>query len=101
MGQFREISPEEKAEMEAEKKQKEEEEEKKAQSIKVGERCQVNNPKAPPIKRGTVMYVGKLSNLIVILVSVYKGKSQGRKQKRNREEKKQRFIVSVREISAK
>ena len=62
MGQFREISPEEKAKMEAEKKQKEEEEEKKAQSIKVGERCQVNNPKAPPVKRGTVMYVGKSSN---------------------------------------
>ncbi len=60
MGQFREITPEEEERIAAEKKQKEEEEEKKAQSIKVGDRCEVNNPKVPPVKRGTVMYVGKL-----------------------------------------
>ncbi|XP_072047355.1 tubulin-folding cofactor B-like [Amphiura filiformis] len=59
MGQFREITPEEQEREAAEKKQKEEEEEKKAQSIKVGERCEVNNPKLPPVKRGLVMYVGK------------------------------------------
>ena len=59
MGQYREISPEEKERIEAEKKQKAEEEESKAQSIHVGDRCEVNNPKVPPIKRGEVMYVGE------------------------------------------
>ena len=46
---------------------------KKAQHISVGDRCPVNNPKAPPVKRGAVMYVGKSSNSIV---SINKKKSE-------------------------
>ncbi|XP_038075221.1 tubulin-folding cofactor B-like [Patiria miniata] len=59
MGQFREEDPEEAAQREALKKEKEAEEERLAGAIEVGSRCQVNIPSAPPVKRGTVMFVGK------------------------------------------
>lgn len=57
MGQFREIDPEEKAKMEEEKQRKEQEEKEKAESIKVGDRCEVRIPNQIS-RRGTVKYVG-------------------------------------------
>ncbi|XP_064622210.1 tubulin-folding cofactor B-like [Lineus longissimus] len=58
MGQFKEVDPEE-VKREAELKSKKEAEEKTlAESIKVGERCEVKLPEQLP-KRGTVRYVGK------------------------------------------
>ncbi|XP_002741744.1 tubulin-folding cofactor B-like [Saccoglossus kowalevskii] len=58
MGQFAEVDEEEKARLEKEAQEKLENEKKLADQIKVGSRCEVNNPKNPPVKRGTVMYVG-------------------------------------------
>ncbi|XP_070577248.1 tubulin-folding cofactor B-like [Ptychodera flava] len=58
MGQFQEVSPEEKERLEKEKQAKLEQEKTLAEKISVGSRCEVNNPKAPPVKRGTVMFVG-------------------------------------------
>lgn len=59
IGQFKEIDPAEQARKEAERKAALEEEEKLIAKITVGNRCEVNNPSNPPVKRGTVMYVGK------------------------------------------
>ncbi|XP_033633669.1 tubulin-folding cofactor B-like [Asterias rubens] len=59
VGQYQELDPDEAARQEALKKEKEDEEERLAGAITVGSRCQVNIPATPPVKRGTVMFVGK------------------------------------------
>ena len=58
VGQYQELDPDEAARQEALKKEKEDEEERLAGAITVGSRCQVNIPATPPVKRGTVMFVG-------------------------------------------
>ncbi|XP_022087652.1 tubulin-folding cofactor B-like [Acanthaster planci] len=59
IGQFKEVDPEEASKQAALKEAKEAEEERIAGAIEVGARCEVNMPSAPPVKRGTVMFVGK------------------------------------------
>ncbi|XP_071833532.1 tubulin-folding cofactor B-like [Apostichopus japonicus] len=59
MGQFKEVDPEEKARKEAEQKAALELEENLIAKMAVGSRCEVNVPNNPPVKRGTVMYLGK------------------------------------------
>ncbi|CAH1791766.1 unnamed protein product [Owenia fusiformis] len=57
LGRFAEISPEEKKRQEEEKEQKEKEEKERADSMKIGDRCEVTVPKQPT-RRGEVLYVG-------------------------------------------
>lgn len=57
MGRFRDVDPEEQKRQEEEKQKKEQEEKDKAESIKVGERCEVSVP-GQPKRRGAVMYSG-------------------------------------------
>ncbi|XP_033104981.1 tubulin-folding cofactor B-like [Anneissia japonica] len=59
LGKFADKDPEEEKRKEEENKKKEIEEETLAKTITVGSRCEVNNPKVPPVKRGTVRFVGK------------------------------------------
>ncbi|XP_077993284.1 tubulin-folding cofactor B-like [Glandiceps talaboti] len=58
MGQFKEISPEEKERQEREKQEKLQKEKDLIDKMEIGSRCEINNPKAPPVKRGAVMYLG-------------------------------------------
>ncbi|XP_069118545.1 tubulin-folding cofactor B-like [Argopecten irradians] len=57
MGRFKEISPEEQQRLDEEKEKKLEAEKQKADSIKVGDRCEVRVPEQL-YKRGEVKYVG-------------------------------------------
>ncbi|CAC5363510.1 TBCB [Mytilus coruscus] len=57
MGRFAEMDPEEQKRKEEEKKEKELQQKTKAETMKVGDRCEVRTP-SQPAKRGTVKYVG-------------------------------------------
>ncbi|XP_060068793.1 tubulin-folding cofactor B-like isoform X2 [Ylistrum balloti] len=57
MGRFKEISPEEQNRLAEEKAKKDEAEKQKAESINIGDRCEVRVPEQPA-KRGQVKYVG-------------------------------------------
>ncbi|OWF45699.1 tubulin-folding cofactor B-like [Mizuhopecten yessoensis] len=57
MGRFQEISPEEQKKLDEEKAKKAEAEKQKAESLHVGDRCEVRIP-AQPVKRGQIKYVG-------------------------------------------
>ncbi|XP_071962305.1 tubulin-folding cofactor B-like isoform X2 [Antedon mediterranea] len=59
IGKYADKDPEEEKKREEEQLRKAAEEEALAKAITVGSRCEVNNPKVPPVKRGTVMFVGK------------------------------------------
>ncbi|KAK3576773.1 hypothetical protein CHS0354_014587 [Potamilus streckersoni] len=57
LGRFQEVDPEEKKRLEEEKLQKKKQEQEKAESMKVGDRCEVRVP-GQPVKRGVVKYIG-------------------------------------------
>ncbi|KAL4237915.1 hypothetical protein ACF0H5_002625 [Mactra antiquata] len=57
LGRFKEVTPEEQQRLDEEKKLKEQQEKEKAESIKVGDRCEVRVP-GQPARRGCVQYVG-------------------------------------------
>lgn len=57
LGRFKELTPEEQQQQEEEKKMKEQQEKEKAESMKVGDRCEVHVP-GQPTRRGCVQYIG-------------------------------------------